>query len=91
MFSSEELGQRFSALDDSIKAVKEIIEAFSPEYFEQSLMDMFSGINSVLERIDLSDLILPLIDHLEELRNELAEDLNRTATAFDSMLRTIPL
>jgi hypothetical protein len=80
-----------SELNDPISDVKSVVKEFSPNAFKQALQAVFEEVQTILEAIDVGLVLEPLMKLLERLREELAEGLGRTKTAFDGMLEAIPV
>jgi hypothetical protein len=80
-----------SGLAAPMTAAREVAEAFDPAGLVAPLEAVFARIREVLGRIDLGIVLGPLVARLETLRSELEDALRRTETAFNAMLRAIPV
>ncbi|CAB1073575.1 hypothetical protein JY97_13515 [Alkalispirochaeta odontotermitis] len=84
---SEVLGD----LSGPLGTADDIVAAFDPAGFKEPLEETFDNIRSVIEHIDVSIVLQPIVDRLDQLRDELENGLNRTETAFNGMIAAIPV
>jgi hypothetical protein len=78
-------------LNEPLGAAREVVQAFDPAALREPLDATYERIQRVIASIDVAVLLAPLLEKLEELRAGLEASLRRTATAFNDMLRAIPL
>ncbi len=74
-----------------LEQAKDTVAEFSPAIFKQPLEEVFGEIEKILADVDVGVVLKPLTDRLDRLRDELEQGLDRTGTAFDGMLRAIPV
>jgi hypothetical protein len=84
---SEVLGDLQAPLDEA----KDLVGEFAPDAFKEPILEVFQAIQDIVKDVDLVIVLQPLTDRLQQLRDELEEGLRRTETAFDGMLRAIPV
>jgi Skp family chaperone for outer membrane proteins len=70
---------------------KAIIAEFDPKAFTAPLQAIFEDIQKLLAGIDVGVVLQPLAARLQQLRDALEEALTRTETAFNGMLKAIPV
>jgi hypothetical protein len=80
-----------SGINAPLQAAKAVVATFDPAGFKAPLQAIFAGIDQILAQIDVGPLVQPLIDRLEQIKDELKEALTRTAAAFNAMLAAIPV
>lgn len=80
-----------SDLDAPLAAARALLAEFSVEEFKAPIRDIFDSIQAIIAQIDVSVLLAPIIDRLDDLRDELADGLDRTEQSFNGMLAAIPV
>jgi hypothetical protein len=70
---------------------KAIVAEFDPAALTSPLQAIFADIQALLAAIDVGVVLQPLADRLKQLRDALEEALTRTETAFNGMLKAIPV
>ena len=77
----------FSGLDQLSQSVKGIVDSLDPETtMGQPLDAAWLTVQDALGEIDITVVLQPLMDKLDELEEEFEAGLRRTETSFDQML-----
>jgi len=77
-----------AGLNILLDQVKGLINSVNPRLvLEPPLLEAWAAIQNALDDIDLTVVLTPLIDKLDELQAEFELSLGRTEDAFDDMLR----
>ena len=84
-------GELLAELQGPLEAARELVGAFSPQIFIDALQTTFDEIDRILSEIDVGVLLAPILDRLQQIRDELEDGLRRTETAFNAMLAAIPV
>lgn len=80
-----------AGLKEPFEDVRGLLDSFSPAALREALQIVFTEIQAVLEAIDLGKVLEPLVDRIDQLRDELERALRRTEAAFEEMVAAIPL
>jgi hypothetical protein len=80
-----------AGLREPFESARAIVEAFDPAGLLAPLQATFQRVQEILAQIDVGVVLQPLVDKLQELRDDLAAALTRTETAFNGMLKAIPV
>jgi hypothetical protein len=78
-------------LQAPLEASKAIVAEFNPDAFTEPLQAVSKDIQGLLEGIDIGVVLQPLADKLKELRGALEQTLKRTESAFNDMIKAIPV
>jgi phage-related protein len=70
---------------------KAIVAEFNPAALTEPLQAIFKDIQAILEAIDVGVVLEPLADKLKQQRDALEQALSRTETAFNGMIKAIPV
>ncbi len=83
--------QALAELNAPFEASKAIVAEFNPSVFKEPLQSVFKDIQAILESIDIGIILQPLADRLKQLRSALEQALKRTETAFNGMIKAMPV
>jgi hypothetical protein len=78
-------------LQAPLEASKAIVAEFNPAAFTEPLQAVFKDIQGLLEGIDIGVVLQPLAEKLKQLRDALEQTLKRTESAFNDMIKAIPV
>ncbi len=77
-----------AGLNTLLDQIKGLLTTVNPRLaLQQPLLEAWAAIQTALEEIDVTVVLTPLIDKLDELQGEFELSLGRTEDAFDDMLR----
>ena len=91
LFAELRPSEVLNELNAPFETSKEIVAAFDPASFKEPLQEVVQNIQSILEDVDVGVVLQPIVNRLDQLRDELEEGLKRTETAFNGMLQAIPV
>jgi hypothetical protein len=80
-----------AGLDAPLASAKAIVAAFDPAALKEPLEAVFESIQDVLAQVDVGVVLQPLVERLDQLREELRESLQATEDAFEEMLAAAPV
>ncbi|MDR5748840.1 hypothetical protein QCE73_37305 [Caballeronia sp. LZ029] len=75
----------------AFESAKAVVEQFSPARFIADIQAVFDDIQKLLLEIDLTEVLSPITDRLQDLRDKLEAALKKTEAAFNGMLQAIPV
>ncbi len=79
--------QMLSGLEEPLSRVQSIVESVDPRLvLGPPLSDAWDSIKGVLEDIDFTIVLEPLVKKLDDLETEFKDSIQRTETSFDGML-----
>jgi methyl-accepting chemotaxis protein len=79
--------QMLSGLQETLDQVKDIVEAVDPRtVLGASLNEAWESVQGVLDEVDFTVILSPIVDKLDELEASFETNLRRTEDAFDTML-----
>jgi hypothetical protein len=78
-------------LQEPFDQAEAIVKSFDPAAFRKPLEAVFERVQKVLLQIDVGVVLQPIADRLQQLRDDLKKNLDRTEEAFKGMVTAIPL
>jgi len=80
-----------AGLAPTLDSARAIVADFSPARFIADIQSIFDDIQNLLLEIDLTEVLPPITDRLQDLRDKLEAALRKTETAFNGMLNSVPV
>ena len=79
--------QMLSGLQDTLDQVKDVVEAVDPRtMLGAPLNEAWESVQGVLDEVDFTVILSPIVEKLDELEASFETNLRRTEDAFDTML-----
>jgi hypothetical protein len=83
----EPIRESVQALKD---AIEEVAEAFRPTTLLAPVLETYDRIVTLVDNLDVQNLLKPILDELRDLEHQLDEGLERAGTSFEKLQEALP-